>query len=386
MTSPKGYSVSGYGAMIADRVRTEAYARALRQVCTPDSVVLDIGAGTGIFSLLACRYGARKVYAIEPDDSIALAREVAAANNYAERISFIQDISTQVSLPEPADILICDLHGVLSLYEQHIPTIVDARARLLTPDAVLIPYQENLWVSLAETPQDYGKLVNPWDERPDGFNMQPVRSIVTSSLCKVNLQRDQLLTEPQRWHTLDYASIQDPNAHGKLTFRSRRAGTFHGITVWFDSQLADDVSFSNAPGKPEMIYGQAFFPLQAPIVLSEGDCIDVTLHADLTGLDYTWRWETQVWDTSRPANPKAHYKQSTFYGAILSMKTLRRQSADFVPVLNADGEVARAMLSMMDGNTSLEAVVRRSMEQFPDHFRSWQEALSYAAELAKQYS
>ena len=63
----------------------------MRQHCadavTPNSVVLDIGAGTGIFALLACRYGARRVYAVEPDDAINLAREVAAANGYSDRLT-----------------------------------------------------------------------------------------------------------------------------------------------------------------------------------------------------------------------------------------------------------------------------------------------------------
>jgi hypothetical protein len=34
--------------MIADRIRTDAYSEALRQVVQPSSVVLDIGTGTGI--------------------------------------------------------------------------------------------------------------------------------------------------------------------------------------------------------------------------------------------------------------------------------------------------------------------------------------------------
>ncbi|MBI4588189.1 MAG: hypothetical protein HY725_05080 [Candidatus Rokubacteria bacterium] len=47
------YSVYDYGRLIADSVRTHAYAQALRRVVKPDSVVLDIGTGTGIFALLA---------------------------------------------------------------------------------------------------------------------------------------------------------------------------------------------------------------------------------------------------------------------------------------------------------------------------------------------
>ena len=56
------YPITAYGRMIADEVRMDAYVSALRFVVRPDSVVVDIGAGTGIFALLACRFGARRVY------------------------------------------------------------------------------------------------------------------------------------------------------------------------------------------------------------------------------------------------------------------------------------------------------------------------------------
>src|SRR5438128_2452160 len=81
---------------------TRAYESAIRQVVRPGSVVVDIGTGSGILALMACRSGARKVFAIEPADVIQLAREIARANGYADRIEFIQSHSTAATLPERA--------------------------------------------------------------------------------------------------------------------------------------------------------------------------------------------------------------------------------------------------------------------------------------------
>src|SRR5580765_8329348 len=113
MAGPSGYTVADYGAMIVDPVRMDRYVRALERAIKPGAVVIDIGTGTGIFALLACRFGARRVYAIEPDDAIQVAREIAAANGCADRIEFIQAMSTQVTLPERADVIISDIGGVL---------------------------------------------------------------------------------------------------------------------------------------------------------------------------------------------------------------------------------------------------------------------------------
>ena len=93
-------SVSGYGNMLADNGRMAPYVAALRKAVGPDSVVLDIGTGTGIFALLACQFGARHVYALETNDAIELGRQQAEANGYSEKITFIHDSSSRISLPE----------------------------------------------------------------------------------------------------------------------------------------------------------------------------------------------------------------------------------------------------------------------------------------------
>ena len=103
------YSIGDYGDMIADKVRMDPYVYALKAVIEPDSVVLDIGTGAGMHALLACKFGARKVYAIEPNDAIHLARELAKENGFADRIEFFQDVSTHVSLPEKANVIVSDL-------------------------------------------------------------------------------------------------------------------------------------------------------------------------------------------------------------------------------------------------------------------------------------
>src|SRR5947209_410431 len=133
------YSLEAYGKMASDEIRTGAYLEALRRTLTTDSVVVDLGCGPGIFALYACRLGARKVYAIEPSESIQIARDLAEANGLSSRIEFIQDLSTNVTLPERADVIVADLRGVLPFYGASVSSMIDARERFLAPGVTLIP-------------------------------------------------------------------------------------------------------------------------------------------------------------------------------------------------------------------------------------------------------
>ena len=103
-----------------------------------------------MFALLACRFGARRVYAIEPEDAIEVAREIAVANGYADRIEFIQAMSTEATLPERADVIISDLGDMLPWFRHHIPSIVDARNRFLAPGGVFIPRRDVAWAAVVE--------------------------------------------------------------------------------------------------------------------------------------------------------------------------------------------------------------------------------------------
>src|ERR1051325_3813671 len=158
------YSLHFYGQMLADAPRMDAYTAALRAAVRPESVVLDLGCGPGVFALLACKLGARRVFAIEPDNVIGVAREAAVANGCADRIEFFETLSTEITLPEPASVIISDLRGVLPWFEQHIPSIIDARERHLARGGVLIPQRDVLWAAIIEAPEQYEEIVGPWQK------------------------------------------------------------------------------------------------------------------------------------------------------------------------------------------------------------------------------
>jgi protein arginine N-methyltransferase 1 len=380
------YSIAGYGEMIADRVRIDAHAQALRQAVKPGSIVVDIGTGTGIFAVLACRYGARRVYALEPSDVIEVARETAAADGCADRIEFIQALSTKVALPVRADVILSDLRGVLPPLGSHIPSIADARERLLAPGGTLIPQRDRLWGAVVSAPDVYDRHVTPWGRETLGVDMEPSRRKVANTWRKHRFQPEQIVLPPQLWGTLDYRTVTQPDVAGEMAWIVERPATAHGLAVWFDALLAEGVAFSNAPGGPELIYGNAFFPWSSPVDLDIGDTVTVALHADLVGDDYVWRWDARVLAQGHPERAKANFRQSTFFGAPLAPQRLRKQSSGYVPELNADGEIDRYVLSQIDGAKSLMTIAKELAVRHPERFHDWHQALTRVGELSQRYS
>ncbi len=377
------YTITDYGQMIADRLRMGAYADALRRLVGPTSVVVDVGTGTGVFALIAAQLGARQVYAIEPSDVIELARKFARSNGVANRIKFIQGHSQDVDLPERADIIVSDLRGALPLFADHLTAIIDARRRFLAAGGTLIPENDTLWAALVNAEQLYRVYADPWQSQQLDIDLSSGLEMALNQHRKAQITSRQLCVQPQRWAELDYGRISTPNAAANLRWTLQQDNEVHGFTVWFDSSLAGDIGLSNAPGNPELIYGQTFFPWLEPVKLRREDTVDVLLEARLVGGEYVWRWDSIIRDAQGQA--RAEFKQSTFFAMPLSPTRLRGQAEDFVVTLNAGGHVVAQALRLMAGDKSLVQIAHDLHAQFPKRFRDSVQALDYVRKLSERY-
>lgn len=377
------FSLADFGRMIGDRARLDAHAAAFRRVVTPESVVLDIGAGTGIMSLLACKAGARRVYAIEPSGAVQILLAAARDNGCADRIVVIQQRSTEVTLPERADVIVSDLRGVLPAYGTHFADVADARRRHLAPGGRLLPTRDTLWMAVISAPEDFARRQAIWRSEPEGLDLRSALPFVANEVEKIRARADQAVAAPSRWASLDYPTLTDRAVRGSAACTIARDAVAHGLVVWFDTELVEGVGYSNAPGTTDGIYGQSFFPWPEAVPLRAGDRVSVDVRADPIGSDYVWTWATDI----QPTGPgdATRFRQSTFKSIPPSPESIRRRSRAFAPALSAAGREALEVLEGMRAGRTIGELAQQLLAQHPERFPSLDQAHGFAAEVAARY-
>jgi type I protein arginine methyltransferase len=378
------YSIQAYGKMLTDVRRMTAYQEAIGRVVRPESIVLDIGTGTGIHALMAARAGAQHVYAIEPADAVLLAREVAQVNGLADRITFIQDFSTNVTLPERADVVVSDLHGTLPWYQRHVPTIVDARTRLAKNGAIFIPQRDLVRLAAVEAPELHAHVAHPWTQQPFGFDFGPVAARIINTYLRGRVGREGFLSEDQVVAELDYRTLEDPNVAVTLEFSPARVGVLHGFIVWFDTSVLDDVRLTSAPFEPEISYGSSFFPVAEPVHVAPSDVIRLAWGGTLQGDDYVWAWSLDVIGCTGVT--RASFRHNSLAVQLPSMERLRKRAPSYRPTVGSEGAIDRLVLNLMNGERNLEEIAHVLRSQAPDALESEEAALDRVRSISERYA
>ena len=327
--------------------RLDQFAAAITARIKPGDIVADIGAGTGILTFLACRAGARRVYAVEAGGSLEFARLLAARNGFLDRIEFINTPSTHAVLPERVNAIVGDIHDTFGLQAHGLTAIVDARERFLAPGGVLIPSSIRLMAVPIETPDLYRKTIDIWNSRVHDVDLSPLRSLAVNQPIAARIGRPHLLAEPAPLTTIDLTRITQLHTGGAAVCEVVRDGTLHGLCGCFVTTLADGVQMGNVPGESATTnFAQAFFPIESPVAVRAGDHVAIRLD---THDGAAARWQV---DVRRGHQSIAGFDHSTLQAMSLSMQRLRKQSNDYRPLLTPLGSVERDLLDRFDGRHS----------------------------------
>jgi len=376
------YTLDGFGRMMGDYPRMSAYEKAVSRAVRPGDAVLDLGCGPGIMAMLACQAGARRVYAVDTNPVVDFGRHLAAKNGFSDRIEFILGDSRRIELPERVNVIVSDIRGVVPLYAHAVRTLNDARERFLAPGGHLIPVRDVLMAAVVSAAGHFEELVGPWQRK--GLDFSDALPLLLNSAYRARAGTQRMLSPSHRWFTLDYSQGACERAGADFKLIIEQDGIAHGLAIWFEATLYEDIGYSTQPEYHENISGRRFLPWLAPVSLQAGDEVHVSLHADLVGSEYIWRWDTKI--PGRGSRNETIFRQSSFLGGAFFPSDLRKRASASRPQLSAEGEAERWLFQSMSGERTLEEIAEEATRLFPVVFRRAEDAFTRAADIAEKFA
>lgn len=278
-----GYGIgSWYFTMVQDERRHRLYRQAFEAVIRPGALVLDIGAGTGLFAMMAARAGAGLVVGFERNPAVAAAAQrTVERNGLSSRVRIhagdVLDARIGVELPGPADVLVWDNLSNNLLGAGGPETVADARRRLLRPDAAVIPMRTEIRVALADIARKSERRMN----MVEGFDLSAFNalgpSVFTPGHSRVTPASDAATI-------FDIPSGPAPAAGGRATVTAT-GGRVSGVAQWLRFHLADGISY-DTDAEDVIAFGIEVHPVE-PFVAAPGEAVAIEgAHDGRT----TWFW------------------------------------------------------------------------------------------------
>jgi precorrin-6B methylase 2 len=249
--------------MLEDRVRTSRFIDAIRRTVRADDVVVDLGTGSGVLAVTAAQAGATHVYAIEARPIAEVAARFFKGSGLDDRITLIRGVSTEVALPERADVLVSEMIGNEPLGERILETTCDAVARLLKPGARLIPSALRIYATPVVVPKKVRErafftpeVVDRWQRwygvpfcallDPADVGATQV-SLVRMFVDPWTARRWPLLGPPVLLQAFDLAVQYLTPLTSEATLVLEREGELGGLLVHFEADLAAAVRITTEP-------------------------------------------------------------------------------------------------------------------------------------------
>ncbi|KAL2093482.1 hypothetical protein ACEWY4_010794 [Coilia grayii] len=243
-----------------DRHRNESYRNALRSVLKPDSVCLGISDGS-LLPIFASMIGAQKVFTIENSGmSRQVIEQILECNSLKDKVQLLGMRPEQVTSADlegqQVSLLIGEPYFSTSLLPWHSLFFWYCRtalAQTLQPNATILPSSATLYVMGVEF-QDLWRIRAPCGTC-EGFDVTPMDEMVQQSLDFRESREAEPhplweypcrgLTNPQPVMTFNFQQCvpeQPISSQGSVPLL--RTGCCHGVALWMEFHLTDDVTLS----------------------------------------------------------------------------------------------------------------------------------------------
>ncbi|KAM7494081.1 hypothetical protein LguiB_028690 [Lonicera macranthoides] len=266
-------ATTSYLDMLNDSHRNRAFREAIDKTITKPCHVLDIGAGTGLLSMMAaramggsaeCSSSKGIVTACESYlPMVKLMRKVLRANSMEKRIRLFNkrsdELEVGVDMASRADVLISEILDSELLGEGLIPSLQHAHDKLLVKNPRTVPYRATTYGQLigSEYLSNLHDLCSNEEKALDDIRLVPkgmetricVKSQQLAMHCEAISEEIKLLSEPFKIFEFDFWKRPDSHGETELHVKATDNGTANAVVSWWVLQLDSEgtIFYSTAP-------------------------------------------------------------------------------------------------------------------------------------------
>ncbi len=249
--------------MVSDRIRTDAFAAAIKEVVKPGDTVLDLGTGTGILAMFAAQAGARLVHGVDATSIAKIAKDLVKANDLSDQVQIHHCRANELKLDQKVDVIISEWLGNAVFVEGMLQAVLDARDQHLTASGFMLPAGVRLMIAPLDDPILYNaEGPGLWRERIHGLDFSSLQELELSQGRTMQLRVDTaaVLAPGQALLEIDLHTVhaEDIWFDGQLEFVPVRDGMLNGFCVWFEAQLSPSVVLDTGPFSPETHWFQTY--------------------------------------------------------------------------------------------------------------------------------
>ncbi len=306
--------------LLMDDVSQNSFQQAIFASVKPGDVVLDLGTGSGLHAFFACQAGARKVYAVDSQSILEIARETAQLNNFADRIEFILGSAQDIELPEKVDVIVTNIGFLNTLH-----TLPAVASKHLKPGGKLIPSALELQFALVSAPKEYREQVSYWDAKKYGLDFSPFRTMASNHPLYTVYEQNQILSQSESLGRIEMSNLSQEFIEKEIRLTATSNVEAHGFGGWYRFWANDELLMSTEPPLKlaKEIWSEIFLPFHRPVFMEKGETLRVQI-----GMYTRGSYSGPIWRWRGFKNEEEVIDQCSFYATPLSPELLRKLSPE----------------------------------------------------------
>jgi type I protein arginine methyltransferase len=292
--------------MLSDRVRVDAYRRAIERYVGSGDVVVDVGTGTGLLARLAAKMRPAKIYAIDHSDVIHAAER--AWSDPRDNVEFVKVHSNRFEPPSKVSVILHEQIGYYLFDERFVENLTALRDRVLAPGGRILPARFEFFIEPMMLHDEF-RIPFVWQIDVHGVRFEAMKEtnaewqqFATGGRISSYVEQrigphkvKHMLCDPEKLFDIDLETMRPGDIPKRMQYARTvvQDGRLDVLGIYFSVKFDDDIGFDTSPRSPATHWENVCVRLEGEDV-RRGDVIEFDWAFDDIAVFHSWRLKYRI--------------------------------------------------------------------------------------------